>query len=252
MAQVVWPSDTDLGFGANIANDAVIGTNDFFAFGRNESLANGAVSYLNINNGVHVPITTPTKIYIYSTNAGDVGKAVLIFGLDSDYKEQVLPFVLNGTTAVDVGDWGAIHGMRVIGETAVVGSIFASTATGSVLGDAAIQSIIDPIDQQAFNLYYRIPDNRVGYAYEFIFTDYRNGGSGNAVFFLETRSNGNLKTPWVRQAYAGLQVSGSNGFAFTLEVPLRLPSNTEVRIGATASNGGHSAAVGLQIILRDT
>ena len=257
MADLTFPRDTDLSFGMQIADDNIIGTNDFFVFGRNPDINTGAVRYLTPNDGVHVPLDAPTKIYLVADDPGDVGKPIRIEGLDANYEQKLVTIPIEAS-AVDIGDWAAIHRMFVLGQDAVIGNVYASTITNPIVGGVDVQSLITPEDQNSFNLYYMVGRNKKVYAYEFIFTDYRTSifsTSNNVEFYLETRTrdinSGQFLTPWIRRAYSGLQVGGSSGFAFTLEVPYALPEGTEARIGALSSVNNFSAAVGVQLIVRD-
>ena len=87
----------------NIARGLVKGASVVFLAGKNEDVAVSSNETVWMHGGLY-PWSTwdagASVLYVTSTNAGDIGQAILIDGLDSNYDMQSEVVVLNGTTGV--------------------------------------------------------------------------------------------------------------------------------------------------------
>lgn len=81
--------------------------------------------------GIYTYLTAATELFVSCSDVADTGQTMQITGLKSPTSKNVdteLSYSTNGRTAVSIGTWYRIFGIRVLLPTALLGSLYCATS----------------------------------------------------------------------------------------------------------------------------
>lgn len=193
----------------------------------------------------HGTWTTPGKLYVICTNAGDSGKKVFIEGLDSNYDYYSEEVTLAGLTAVaTTGNFIRIWTATVTSasnNSANAGEITfrLTSGTGTVVAHIGAGLGITKLSQ------FTVPRGYSAYVQYGDCTSYHSG-AGNVGTLLKM-----MVRPFGGSFFAGFvaEVAAGNPYRNEFKIPMRLPAKSDVDVRVTADTSNTKITCNWQIVL---
>tara|TARA_R110000851_G_scaffold275824_1_gene428567 strand:+ start:27126 stop:27917 length:792 start_codon:yes stop_codon:yes gene_type:complete len=121
------------------AKEAVKNHTQYIITMQNKDIDAGAEETVWQYGGIYTYLTAPTgtELFVSCSNVADTGQVMQITGLKSSTSPNVdtdLSYSTNGRTAVSIGTWYRIFGIRVLLPTDLQGDLYCATADTLVAG----------------------------------------------------------------------------------------------------------------------
>ena len=234
-------ANTHLAEKVDMSEGRVLNTDFIHKFGRNPNVG-GAPETIWMQGGVYSYLTSASTVYVSSDNANDAAagtgaRTVTVLGLDANYNNVQETLTVGGS--VSTVEFLRVFRAFVVEAGSVgtnIGDVLVSTGasgTGTVLADIGVIGIGTTFGLGQTQLaLYTIPAHCTGYL-----TTWNVGIGGynsSATVSLYTRvyDNGNLgfRTRDIMDVPGGYHTRN-------YDIPLRIPSKTDIEIRAIASTG---------------
>lgn len=221
----------------NIARGLVVGTTWLHRLAFIPTMPNGAETVImsgGITTGRYTFPTTAAQLSLVSTSASDVGKSVVISGLDSNYDTITETVVINGTTPVtSVNSFLRVQRLSASGAS-IIGNVTASI-------NSYILACLRDGDGQSLQGVYTVPRGVTGYLRQISASVPKNG---DAIFKLHTKAQGATFTS-VRHIFGLAAMS----YTYDMPYPTVLPEKTDIEMTCLSSTGGSAASGTFDILL---
>lgn len=177
-------------------------------------------------------------VTVGSSSASDVGKSVIVVGLDENYDTAEEEIQLTGQT----GNISTITFIRV--HRAFMGNGDSNTGTISIKYDTTDVAIITPGFSQTLMAIFTVPRNFTGYLYQ---------GTASAQAGADATGNMFIRYGGTTAFRVGhsFEVAGAGGqYTYNFSFPPQLPekSDIDVRIITRSNNGRYTAAFDLLLV----
>lgn len=186
-----------------------------------------------------------SRLYVASSNAGDVGQTVVIEGLDINFAKISETVTLNGTTAVvTTATFFRINRMYQYTGAVNAGNISARVTSS---GGTQVGYMLAGNGRQKSG-FFTIPAGYTAYILYGDASSYKNGSgnvSGQVDMFTRTNVNGTVM-PFMNQ-FAAVVANGQYRNEFN--VPLRIPEKTDIDVRFHPSGNDTTVSVNWEMIL---
>lgn len=221
--------------GIDIAAGRVPGTSAITKFGSNPSVETGPEDVWDFG-GIYTFSTAADITQLTSSNNGDT-QAIMIWGLDTDWKDHVQTITLTGTTPKDL-DTALIRVYRMIniGATDIAGELYLATSAATYVDvdgvpdvDNTVRAHIDNGNNQTLMAIYTIPAGMTGY-FTKGYVGISVGGavqSEGAHFTWRARPFGSV---FAVKGEIELTTGANSWWQYTYDVPIAVPEKTDILI----------------------